>query len=144
MLFRSNTDHRESGRGIHTARNYPNGRKQRSCFPINKHKMCIRDSPVHYARGFITDTHVRSAVVVEVDVAPVSYTHLDVYKRQRYSRSSIRKVLIRKLKKNATACSMPDRSEEHTSELQSRETIVVLQVTPQLIKRGATCLCRIT
>ena len=34
----TNTDHRESGRGIHTARNYPNGRKQRSCFPINKHR----------------------------------------------------------------------------------------------------------
>ena len=34
----TNTDQRESGRGIHTARNYPNGRKQRSCFPINKHR----------------------------------------------------------------------------------------------------------
>ena len=63
-----------------------------------------------------------SAVLITKGVNPVSYTHLDVYKRQVIFSSVLTAKYIIGEYKDRTILLM-FRSEEHTSELQSRETI---------------------
>ena len=52
---------------------------------VNIHKMCIRDriwNAVSYVSMLILEVIFHTAIVLFCMYSPVSYTHLDVYKRQ--------------------------------------------------------------
>ena len=48
--------------------------------------MCIRDrkKPEHVLKAFIRFALAQGAITYGMELMPVSYTHLDVYKRQLY------------------------------------------------------------